>query len=124
MSTNANSDRHVSRRKFLRNAVAGAGATAATLGSRATAGAQGAGANAGASTAGVQIPAAFAAAKAAAPTELKFPLTGAQVFAQACKDQGVGALFCCPGNYNLIHAIAAIGIPAYGGRHEGTMAHA
>ena len=124
MSTNEKSDRGVSRRKFLRNAVAGAGATAATLGSDATAKAQSAGAGASAPTAGVQIPPAFAAAKTVAPTELKFPLTGAQVFAQACKEQGVGALFCCPGNYGLIHAIAATGIPAYGGRHEGSMAHA
>jgi hypothetical protein len=124
MSTNEGSHRRVSRRKFLRNAAAGAGATAAGLGRRATAEAQGAGANASASTAGVQIPSAFAAAKTAAPTEMKFPLTGAQVFAQACKEQGVGALFCCPGNYSLIHAIAATGIPAYGGRHEGSMAHA
>jgi thiamine pyrophosphate-dependent acetolactate synthase large subunit-like protein len=124
MSTNEGSDRRVSRRKFLRNAAAGAGSTAAVLGRRATAEAQGAGANAIASTAGVQIPSAFAAAKTAAPTDMKFPLTGAQVFAQACKEQGVGALFCCPGNYNLIHAIAATGIPAYGGRHEGSMAHA
>src|SRR5262245_20300253 len=125
MGTNEGSDRRVSRRKFLRNAVTGAGATAATPGSRAPAEAQGRpGANATASTAGVQIPAAFAAAKTASPTEVKFPLTGAQVFAQACKEQGVGALFCCPGNYGLIHAIAATGIPAFGGRHEGSMAHA
>jgi thiamine pyrophosphate-dependent acetolactate synthase large subunit-like protein len=124
MGTNDESNRRVSRRKFLRNAVAGAGVTAATLGSREAAEAQGAGANGSAATAGVQIPSAFAAAKTAVPTELKFPLTGAQVFAQACKEQGVAALFCCPGNYGLIHAIAATGIPAYGGRHEGTMAHA
>ena len=51
-------------------------------------------------------------------------MTGAQVFARACKEEGVAALFACPGNYPVIHALAAAGIPAYGGRHEGSMAHA
>ena len=96
MGTNEESDRRVSRRKFLRNAAAGAGATAAALGSRATAEAQGAGANAGVSTTGVQIPAAFAAAKTAAPPEMKFPLTGAQVFAQACKEQVLARCSAAP----------------------------
>ena len=36
----------------------------------------------------------------------------------------MAALFCCPGNYGIVHACAATGIPAYGGRHEGSMAHA
>jgi thiamine pyrophosphate-dependent acetolactate synthase large subunit-like protein len=51
-------------------------------------------------------------------------MTGAQVFAQACKDEGVAALFCCPGNYGVIHALAGIGVPTYSGRHEGAMTHA
>ena len=51
-------------------------------------------------------------------------MTGAQVFARACKEEGVAALFACPGNYPVIHALASAGIPAYGGRHEGSMAHA
>ena len=51
-------------------------------------------------------------------------MTGAQVFARACKEEGVAALFCCPGNYTVTHAIASTGIPTYGGRHEGSMAHA
>lgn len=51
-------------------------------------------------------------------------MTGAQVFARVCKDEGVAALFCCPGNYGVIHAIAGAGIPAYSGRHEGSMTHA
>jgi hypothetical protein len=80
MSKNEASNRRVSRRKFLRNAVAGAGATAATLGSRATAEAQGVRANASASTAGVQIPSAFAAAKTVAPNS-SFPLTFLQKMA-------------------------------------------
>ena len=57
-------------------------------------------------------------------TRFEFPMTGAQVFARACKEEGVAALFACPGNYPVIHAIASTGIPAYGGRHEGSMAHA
>src|SRR5579862_387673 len=73
---------------------------------------------------GVTIPAEFAAAHAAALPKLDFPLTGAQVFARACKEEGVAALFCCPGNYDVIHAIASTGIPSFGGRHEGSMAHA
>lgn len=48
-------------------------------------------------------------------------MTGAQVFAQLCKQEDLAAMFCCPGNYTLIHAIAAAGIPSYGGRREGAM---
>jgi thiamine pyrophosphate-dependent acetolactate synthase large subunit-like protein len=51
-------------------------------------------------------------------------MTGAQVFAQACRDEGVAALFCCPGNYGVVHALANIGVPTYSGRHEGSMTHA
>lgn len=51
-------------------------------------------------------------------------LTGAQVFANLCKDEGLAALFLCPGNYIITHEIAQIGIPSYGGRHEGSMAQA
>ena len=72
----------------------------------------------------IRVPAEFAAAANAAPLTFSFPMTGAQVFARACKEEGVAALFACPGNYPIIHAIASCGIPAYGGRHEGSMAHA
>ena len=110
----------VSRRAFLKQAASGAGATAAA--------AVGAGtvAAAAADTAvpAIRIPAEFAAARTAALPAIDFPMTGAQVFARACKDEGVAALFTCPGNYPVIHAIASTGIPAYGGRHEGSMAHA
>ncbi|MBE7203846.1 MAG: thiamine pyrophosphate-binding protein, partial [Parafilimonas terrae] len=51
-------------------------------------------------------------------------MTGADVFARACKAEGLAALFCCPGNYEVIHAIADQGIPAYSGRNEGAMASA
>jgi thiamine pyrophosphate-dependent acetolactate synthase large subunit-like protein len=114
----------VTRRRFLRQAASGAGATAAAaLAGGSAAAAQGQ-AVAASAAAGISIPAEFAAAAAAAPTALTFPMTGAQVFARACKEEGVAALFCCPGNYALIHAIASTGIPSYGGRHEGSMAHA
>jgi len=106
----------ISRRNFIRKTVAGAGATAAV----AVAG----GAASGAEAPAITIPAAFADAKATAPKRLEFPMTGAEVFARACKEEGVAALFCCPGNYNVIHALASTGIPAFGGRHEGSMAHA
>ena len=48
-------------------------------------------------------------------------MTGAEVFAKLCKEEELAALFCCPGNYTVINAIAAAGIPAYGGRTEGAM---
>jgi thiamine pyrophosphate-dependent acetolactate synthase large subunit-like protein len=96
--------------------VTGAGATVAVA-----AAGQGA---AAAVDPSVTIPAEFAAAAAAVPKPLEFPMTGAEVFARACKEEGVAALFCCPGNYGVVHALASTGIPAFGGRHEGSMAHA
>ena len=51
-------------------------------------------------------------------------VNGAQVFANLCKDEGLAALFLCPGNYTVTHEIAQVGIPTYGGRHEGSMAQA
>src|SRR5689334_12330053 len=48
-------------------------------------------------------------------------MTGAEVFAKLCKEEDLAAMFCCPGNYTVINAIAAVGIPAYGGRTEGAM---
>src|SRR5262245_47746359 len=117
----------VSRRSFLQKAVAGAGATAAAAlaaTDRATAASDQAASNGAASIAPIRVPAEFAAASAAGPVRFDFPMTGAQVFARACKEEGVAALFACPGNYPVVHAIASAGIPAYGGRHEGSMAHA
>ena len=109
----------VSRRTFLQHAVTGAGATAA-----AAVGATAVAAEADVATPAIRIPAEFAAARTATLPAIDFPMTGAQVFARACKEEGVAALFSCPGNYPVIHAIASTGIPAYGGRHEGSMAHA
>ena len=48
-------------------------------------------------------------------------MTGAEVFAKLCKEEELAALFCCPGNYTVINAIAAAGVPTYGGRTEGAM---
>ena len=108
-----------SRRRFMKQAVLGAGATAATLG----AGSVGLAA-AEEDTAPIRVPDEFETAKNAALPAVDFPMTGAQVFARACKEEGVAALFCCPGNYSVVHAISDTGIPTYGGRHEGSLCHA
>lgn len=104
----------VSRRAF----VAGAGGAAATLGTARTLAAT-------AADADVERPIAppedLGESLAEAPDPAVFPMNGAQVFARACKNEGLAALFCCPGNYQVINAIAAEGIPSYGGRTEGGM---
>ena len=51
-------------------------------------------------------------------------ILGCDLFAKQCKDEGLAALFCAPGNYSIINGLAAAGIPCYGGRAEGPMAHA
>ncbi len=56
--------------------------------------------------------------------EFQFPAQGAEIFAKACKDEGLAALFCCPGNYSIVSAMANAGIPTYGGRTEGPMCSA
>lgn len=48
-------------------------------------------------------------------------MTGAEVFAKLCKEEDLAAMFCCPGNYTVINAIAAAGVPTFGGRTEGAM---
>ncbi|HEY6327860.1 MAG TPA: thiamine pyrophosphate-binding protein [Blastocatellia bacterium] len=108
----------VSRRSFITKAMAGAGATAVILNGKARA--------SDASEAGknIKVPDVFAEAAKTAPTKASFPMTGAQVFARVCKEEGLAALFCCPGNYNIQNAIALEGIPTYSGRNEGAMCHA
>ncbi|MDX2044968.1 MAG: thiamine pyrophosphate-binding protein [Acidobacteriota bacterium] len=105
-----------SRRKFITKAAVGVGATAATAFAETEA--QNAAENS------IRIPAEFAQAAQAQPVKAAFPMTGAQVFARVCKEEGLAALFSCPGNYSVVNAIATEGIPTYSGRHEGTMAHA
>lgn len=117
----------VSRRRFLERSLSGVAATAALAGTGVAAQTGGPRVPAAAPADGpsaISIPPEFAAAASARGKDYVFPMTGAEVFAKACKDEGVAALFCCPGNYTVIHAMAQAGIPAFGGRHEGSMAHA
>lgn len=48
-------------------------------------------------------------------------LSGSEIFAKLCKEEGLAAMFCAPGNYKISHSIAKVGIPCYGGRTEGSM---
>lgn len=108
----------VSRRKFITKAMASAGATAAIV----TGNGKAVAAETDAKP--IKIPDEFAKAAATAPVKSAFPMTGAQVFARVCKEEGLAALFSCPGNYSIVNAIALEGIPTYSGRHEGAMCHA
>jgi thiamine pyrophosphate-dependent acetolactate synthase large subunit-like protein len=72
----------------------------------------------------IKIPDEFALASKMPLKKAEFPMTGAEVFGRICKEEGLAALFCCPGNYNVQNAIALEGIPTYSGRHEGSMCHA
>ncbi|MCI0487570.1 MAG: thiamine pyrophosphate-binding protein [Blastocatellia bacterium] len=108
-----------SRRKFITRSLAGAGATTIiAFGEREARAAETAG------TKPIRIPDEFAQAAKTPPVKAEFPMTGAQVFARACKEEGLAALFSCPGNYSVVNAIAQEGIPTYSGRHEGAMCHA
>jgi len=72
----------------------------------------------------VRIPVAITNSLDSPVKELAFEgpgLDGAQVFAKLCKEEQLAALFCAPGNYTVINAIAEVGIPAFGGRTEGGM---
>lgn len=73
---------------------------------------------------GLKLPAAFGLAMQAPVGIPQLPMNGAMLFAKACKAEGLSALFCCPGNYTVTHALADIGIPVYTGRDERSMAHA
>jgi thiamine pyrophosphate-dependent acetolactate synthase large subunit-like protein len=106
-----------SRRKFIAKAVAAAPATALLVD-------RGASAAEAANAATIRIPDAFAEGAKTPPVKAEFPMTGAQVFARVCKEEGLAALFSCPGNYPIVNAIALEGIPTYSGRHEGAMCHA
>ncbi len=107
----------VTRRSFITRAMAGAGATVTMVSANVHAGDT-------AEAKPIRIPDEFAQAAKAAPVKADFPMSGAQVFARACKEEGLAALFSCPGNYNVVNAIAQEGIPTYSGRHEGAMTHA
>jgi len=108
-----------SRRSFLKaSGLLAAGAASAGVANQAAA--------AGKEAAGqpLPLPPAFDAAAKAPPEVPKLPMNGATLFAKACQSEGLAALFCCPGNYTVTHAMAAIGIPVYTGRDERSMAHA
>lgn len=108
-----------SRRNFLTTpALAGAAAAAGVIQP-----AQMLAATAG-SIASIRIPKEVPATLGEPPKAGSFEgkgMTGAEVFAKLCKEEELAALFCCPGNYTVINAIAAAGVPAYGGRTEGAM---
>ncbi|HET9529812.1 MAG TPA: thiamine pyrophosphate-binding protein, partial [Blastocatellia bacterium] len=110
---------NASRRDFITKAMAGAGATAVTaIGTSKIARAD------SADNRQIKIPDEFTTPDKVSRPKIDFPMTGAQVFARVCKEEGLAALFCCPGNYNVVNAIALEGIPTYSGRHEGAMCHA
>ena len=102
----------VSRRKFVtRGAVAAAVAAGTQVDASSTAGRD----------LNIAIPREIAATLSEASNSADFPMTGAQVFAKACKAVGLAALSCAPGNYVVINAVASKGIPCYGGRTEGAI---
>jgi thiamine pyrophosphate-dependent acetolactate synthase large subunit-like protein len=105
------------RRKFLLTSAAGAGAVVTAIGANTNV-------FAGASIPSIRIPKEIPDSLNEAPKPGSFEgkgMTGAEVFAKLCKEEELAALFCCPGNYTVINAIAAAGIPSYGGRTEGAM---
>ena len=99
----------LSRRKFMKNAALGAGGAAA-----ATAGATFGNVPVEASARPIMRPDNFEGIEAAPVREFKFPASGADVFARACQEEELAALFCCPGNYGIISALANQGIPPTG----------
>ena len=104
----------VSRRNFIKGtALAGAGAAAILQVDESKAHEDNA--------TDLRIPEEIPRTLAEAAKPANFPMSGAEVFAKFCSDEGVAGFFCCPGNYNMINAIAAEGIPSYGGRCEGNM---
>ena len=108
------------RRQFLAGAAPTAAAAAAF-------GRTGLFAQEAATIESIRIPDEIAASLDEEPREGSFEgngLTGAEVFARLCKKEGLAAMFCCPGNYTVTHAIAAAGVPSYGGRTETNMAAA
>lgn len=107
------------RRRFIIKSAAGAGALVAAAGPNSRVFA-----NAMAEIPSIRIPKEIPDSLNEAPKPGSFEgngMTGAQVFANLCKEEELAALFCCPGNYTVINAIAAAGVPSYGGRTEGGM---
>jgi len=110
----------VSRRDFLAKSAMGAGAAAA-LGAVPTAAAA---ADTAPGMPAIRLSDEFVKSHGEEPISFEFGekgLSGAEVFARACKAEGLAALFCCPGNYTVINSISAAGVPAFGGRIEDIM---
>ncbi len=106
-----------SRRSFLLSTM-GAGAVVAGMVAESKAG------TAAASIPSITIPKDITDSLGQSPKPGSFDgqgMSGAEVFAKLCQEEELAALFCCPGNYTVINAIAAAGVPAYGGRCEGSM---
>jgi len=101
-----------SRREFLSRSIVVAGALGA---------AHQVAAAAETAPAPIRLPEAIPAALRAPGKPAAFPMRGGQVFAKVCKEEGLAALFCCPGNYEVINSLCEEGIPCYGGRTEGSM---
>ena len=112
-SEKSTEDKTVTRRNFIKNtAIAGAGAAAILQNESSQAQI--------ADPLNIKIPKEIPQTLAEAAKPANFPMTGAEVFAKFMKDEGVAGFFCCPGNYNMINAIAAEGIPSYGGDVKAT----
>ncbi|MBE9540627.1 MAG: thiamine pyrophosphate-binding protein [Proteobacteria bacterium] len=112
-----------SRRDFLRRSAAGVGAAVAA-GAASTGFAAETADIANVKLPSITIPTDFTDSLAQDVKPGKFEgrgMSGAEVFANVCKAENLAALFCCPGNYTVINALAAAGIPSYGGRSEGAM---
>ena len=110
---------NTSRRDFMKTAAMGAGVAASTVA------AQQASAATSDNIKAIQRPEGIFEAIDGAPLqEFAFPASGARIFAKACKDEGLKALFCCPGNYSIVTELANAGVPTYGGRLEGPMCSA
>ena len=111
-------EQRTSRRDFLGQVAVGA-AAAAIVKPRAAASAT--------ADLPLQVPRAVAESLSGPSQRAEFTgegMTGAQVFANLCKDENLAALFCAAGNYNIINEIAQVGTPCYGGRTEGGMCSA
>ena len=109
------------RRSFLKKAAVGAGVAAAAV----TAGKSELVNNAmAAEDHPIRLPKEYPASLSAPLPKVDFPMTGSEVFAKVCKEEGLAGLFQSPGNYDVTHAITNQGVPTWSGRHEGSMAHA
>jgi len=119
--TKNDDNKQLDRRNFLKKAVLGAGvASAATAGNFTHA----ATAEVHSTEPAISRTEAHKIFQNAPIKEFSFPAQGADLFAKVCKEEELAALFCCPGNYSIVSAMANAGIPTYGGRTEGGMCSA